>query len=359
MNKRILGGLAAAVMLTGGLAFSRAGTASAAEPASFEMLWSNAQNQETFWENYFATDSQTVSCTASGGDAGVIDASVDAAVIKDGADVVKVYPDLTNVGTFTATGAINQANEKPFDAPHSWVMRCMFTPTVSGLTPPVLTASFDCVAESASASLSPTSSDEWSASDVTEDEEANKFSVTITPNGSYFAGSVGSITLTADYTETSACEATVAVPSLTPPSCQAAGSVAAVNTAKYTFGNVGNVYTATAVAGVRLVDQTVFDMQPLPKLNTGCSEVTQSEPPIPPAVPTNRPPTNRPSDVVAASSPAQAPPADVSALPPVVPAAGLPVTGIDGTGVTAIIALLLTSLGGAALFLSRRRSTTI
>ena len=80
---------------------------------------------------------------------------------------------------------------------------------------------------------------------------------------------------------------------------------------------------------------------------------------IAPPAPTNRPPTQRPPDVVAASSPAQAPPAEVSALPPVVPAAGLPVTGIDGTGVTAIIALLLTSLGGAALFLSRRRSTTI
>ena len=80
---------------------------------------------------------------------------------------------------------------------------------------------------------------------------------------------------------------------------------------------------------------------------------------FPPTAPTNRPPTQRPPDVVSAFSPAQAPPAEVSALPSVLPAQALPSTGIDGTGITAIIALLLTSLGGAALFLSRRRSTTI
>ena len=348
MNKRILGGLAAAVMLTGGLAFSTAGTASAASLVDVE--WTEALNQESYWEIYFANDTRTVSCTKTENVSGLIGAEFDAAVTKKGASVVRVYADLTQTGEFTAT-------HPQGEPPMSWVMKCNFTPIPSGLIdPPVLTASFECVADSASSLLNPVSSTKWTAGPITEDKSTDTFTVEITPaEGSQFADSEGSITLTAEYIEISDCEATVAVPSLTPPSCQAAGGVVAVNTAKYTFGNVGNNYTATAVAGVRLVGQTVFGMQPLPKLNTGCSEVTQSEPPIAPVAPAIRPAP----DAVAAFSPAQAPPAEVSALPSVLPAQALPSTGIDGTGITAIIALLLTSLGGAALFAARRRDASI
>ena len=65
----------------------------------------------------------------------------------------------------------------------------------------------------------------------------------------------------------------------------------------------------------------------------------QLPPPATPAAPV----------VVAANSPAQA---------PAVPAAGLPATGSNGTGMTALLALLAISLGGAALLVARRRNVT-
>ena len=157
------------------------------------------------------------------------------------------------------------------------------------------------------------------------------------------------------------------------PTCEAAGTAAPVETVGILWvPGEGGVSTASAIKGYILADgsETKFGPFVLNQLTGDDCEVTEEEPTptptptpevevIPPAAPTNRPPPNRSADVVAASSPAQSPPAEVLALPSVLPAQALPSTGIDGTGITAIIALLLTSLGGAALFLSRRRSTTI
>ena len=340
MNKRILGGLAAAVMLTGGLAIMSAGVVSANNGTS-ELCPDGTGGYGLKTDT--VNDPATVSYTAPEG------FLVAGYCVKAGTTIQEPTfdpPEKSVVIDHTLVDSVSHYSVKLVPEPQD-------EPTV--VPPPVLSASYDCVADSASSLLNPVSSTKWTAGPITEDKSTDTFTVEITPaEGSQFADSEGSITLTAEYIETSDCEATVAVPSLTPPSCQAAGSVVAVNTAKYTFGNVGNNYTATAVAGVRLVGQTVFGMQPLPKLNTGCSEVTQSEPPIAPVAPAIRPAP----DAVAAFSPAQAPPAEVSALPSVLPAQALPSTGIDGTGITAIIALLLTSLGGAALFLSRRFDVT-
>ena len=127
--------------------------------------------------------------------------------------------------------------------------------------------------------------------------------------------------------------------------------------------------TETWKLGVEVeVDRVVRDATSDELAGAKCE--TETPPPTPPTpepevqaiappAPTNRPPTQPASDVVSAFSPAQAPPAEVSALPSVLPAQALPSTGIDGTGITAIIALLLTSLGGAALFAARRRDASI
>lgn len=121
--KNTLRATAAAIMLT---IIGVASVASAAPPSSYETAWSNGMNQASYWESALAGDGRTVDCTKYSDHNGWIPAEYDAAVIKDGSSVVKVYPDLTNVGGFQATGAINPNNGKPYEAPHSWVMKCKF-----------------------------------------------------------------------------------------------------------------------------------------------------------------------------------------------------------------------------------------
>jgi len=99
--------------------------------------------------------------------------------------------------------------------------------------------------------------------------------------------------------------------------------------------------------------------------------VEQLPPPVvveqlpPPVVVEQLPPTT-PSgvtqatrEVVASFTPAQAPTTTAPAPVATIAVAGLPATGSDGIGVTALIALLVTSLGGAALLAARRRNVTI
>ena len=69
--------------------------------------------------------------------------------------------------------------------------------------------------------------------------------------------------------------------------------------------------------------------------------------------PAQAPTTSAPA-VVAANSPAQAP----TTSAPAVSAGSLPATGSNGTGMTALLALLATSLGGGALLVARRRNVT-
>jgi LPXTG-motif cell wall-anchored protein len=120
--------IVAAVAAVLALAALAVGAAPAsASPTSFEMPWTNAMNQASWWNAYFSTDARTATCTKFENHNGFIPAQYDAAVIKDGSDVVRVYPDLTTTGNFTAQGAINPATGKPFEPPHSWVMKCTFT----------------------------------------------------------------------------------------------------------------------------------------------------------------------------------------------------------------------------------------
>lgn len=130
--------LLALAVVVGALSFGTS-TASAATPTSYETPWVNGMNKDTYWETALANQSRTVECTKYENHNGFIPAQYDAAVIKDGAEVVKVYPDLTNVGSFTATGAINPNNGKPYGAPHSWVMKCKFTPVATTTTTVVTT----------------------------------------------------------------------------------------------------------------------------------------------------------------------------------------------------------------------------
>ena len=80
---------------------------------------------------------------------------------------------------------------------------------------------------------------------------------------------------------------------------------------------------------------------------------------LPTEVVVQLPPTQPPMEVVAAPlPPTQAPTTTAPAPVATIPAAGLPATGSNGTGVAALIALLVTSLGGAALLVARRRNVT-
>lgn len=85
-----------------------------------DQTWTNAMNQESYWEDLWNAE-----CAKFEDHSGFIPAEYDAAVIKDG-NMVRVYADLTNVGAFTAIGAVNPANGKHFKPDHSWVMKCKF-----------------------------------------------------------------------------------------------------------------------------------------------------------------------------------------------------------------------------------------
>ena len=276
MNKRILGGLAAAVMLTGGLAFSSAGAASAdvdhcPEHSNVE----NDKDESGSSLNSFKPAAGTVFCVkGSTGNTGILTA-------ENG--------DTTLIEYMAEFGPPNNGDQ--------------------------------------------------------------------VPNVSYYV---------------------VYPPRVTPqfvykkPTCEAAGTAEPVKTTgiSWVTGEDG-VWTASADEGYVLAKGDFkFGPFKLDKLNGDVlcpTTVVVVVPPTPepevqaiaPPAPTNRPPTQPASDVVSAFSPAQAPPAEVSALPSVLPAQALPSTGIDGTGITAIIALLLTSLGGAALFAARRRDASI
>jgi LPXTG-motif cell wall-anchored protein len=87
--------------------------------------------------------------------------------------------------------------------------------------------------------------------------------------------------------------------------------------------------------------------------------VPPTEPPVTPEPPvTTAPTTTTTTEVAAQLPPTQVPtstaPAAAPAPAPTVPAAALPATGSNSSGLTALIALLVTSLGGAAMMLSRR-----
>lgn len=91
---------------------------------SYELPWTNGMNQETYWEDYFGSGTE---CTKYSNHSGWIPAQYESAVIKDGADVVKVYESLPSTA-FQATGAVNPNNGKTYGAPHSWVMKCNTVP---------------------------------------------------------------------------------------------------------------------------------------------------------------------------------------------------------------------------------------
>ena len=66
----------------------------------------------------------------------------------------------------------------------------------------------------------------------------------------------------------------------------------------------------------------------------------------------SRPPVPSTPEAVAPSSPQAAAPTAAN------PTAALPATGLDSTGVTALLALLITGLGGLAVMVARRRNAT-
>lgn len=125
INKLILVVLAGIILI-----FVGGGTPASAAPSSYETSWSSAMNKASYWSDFFG-----MTCTKYENHNGHIPAQYDAAVIKDGSAVVKVYPDLTNTGAFTATGAINPANGKTYPAPHSWVMKCDAPPPTTTVPP--------------------------------------------------------------------------------------------------------------------------------------------------------------------------------------------------------------------------------
>lgn len=129
------------------------------------------------------------------------------------------------------------------------------------ILPPVLTASYDCVSKESSYTLNPAQNANWTAGAVTL--SGNTYSVTITPNEGFTFGeganADGTLTLTAMFQVSTACEHTVAAPQTTPPTCSAAGSVVLPESEFYAWStNEDGTYEAVPAEGVRLVGTTKF-----------------------------------------------------------------------------------------------------
>jgi len=182
------------------------------------------------------------------------------------------------------------------------------------------------------------------------------------------------------------------LPKLTAPTCFAPGTVELPETTEnYDWVDDGTYFAVADYGFFFGVDAvTEFDPGNLAQLiGSQCDIATSTtEPPVITVPPTTPPVTGPPAitapsttsatvapavAVVAALPPAQAPTttaptataptttAPTTTAPTTVatvPAAGLPATGSNGTGTTALIALLATSLGGAALLGARRRTST-
>jgi LPXTG-motif cell wall-anchored protein len=129
------------------------------------------------------------------------------------------------------------------------------------ILPPVLSAFYDCVSQTSSYTLEPAGDQNWTAGDVTL--AGNTYSVTITPHEGFTFGDGanedGTVTLTASFQVSTACEHTVAAPQSTPPTCTAPGAVSLPASEFYTWvTNQDGTYTAMANSGVRLMGSTTF-----------------------------------------------------------------------------------------------------
>lgn len=107
-------GVFVALMLVFGVALVAG--ANHVDDGGVDRAWTNDMNQESFWESEFGGE-----CTKFENHSGFIPAQYEAAVVKDG-NMVRVYHPAPS--PFTAIGAVNPANGKHFDPPHSWVMKC-------------------------------------------------------------------------------------------------------------------------------------------------------------------------------------------------------------------------------------------
>lgn len=137
------------------------------------------------------------------------------------------------------------------------------------ILPPVLKAFYDCVSKTSSYTLDPIESANWTAGNVTLTD--NTYSVTITPNEGFTFGAGanpdGTLTLTATFQVSTACEHTVAKPTTTPPTCSASGAVVLPPSDFYSWvTNADGTYTAVAKQGVRLTGTTTFGPFDLAKL---------------------------------------------------------------------------------------------
>ena len=164
-------------------------------------------------------------------------------------------------------------------------------------------------------------------------------------------------------------EVTPVTPTVTAPTCDAPGIVELPETDNYEWVKQDDgTYLAVADEGYVLADDavTMFDPGDLDQLTgSQCEEETTTtttlpttEPPVTTSTTSTTSTTEAPTEAVAALPPAQAPTTTAPAPVATIPAAGLPATGSNRTGTTALIALLATSLGGAALFAARRRTAT-
>ena len=140
------------MVATAGVAF-----ATHVNDGGVDQAWTNDMNQESYWENLWDAD-----CTKYETHSGVIPAGYDAVVVKDG-NYVRVYNPAPS--PFTALGAVNPANDKHFDPPHSWVMKCKSTDTTTTTVTPSSTTSTtvqqttSTTESSTSTTASPTSTD--------------------------------------------------------------------------------------------------------------------------------------------------------------------------------------------------------
>lgn len=138
------------------LLWAGGGTPAEANGPSYEdRPWTSAMNQTSYWAPW--------QCTKYERHNGHIPAQYDAAIIKNGSDVVRVYANLENVGAFTATHPHGSA-------PWSWVMKCT-KPPVDTTTTSTTSTSTTSTTTSTTSTTTTTTEPEQETTTTTEPEQ--------------------------------------------------------------------------------------------------------------------------------------------------------------------------------------------
>lgn len=143
----------------------------------------SAMNQPSFWETYFDGDGYSVDCAKFSNHNGSIPAQYEAAVVKSGSDLVRVYVD----PPAQVIGPANPNQQHPnrrHQPPFSWVMKCNFIPDLTTTTQPeeTTTSTSTTLPEESTTTTGPTTTVPESSTTTTTPESTTSVTPSTSPS---------------------------------------------------------------------------------------------------------------------------------------------------------------------------------